>query len=262
MNIEVVGPGRAGGALAIAADRAGHDIVAINGRDQTSIDTLAGLVDTAKGTPDLRIIAVSDAAISDVAHTFATKPPVATVHVSGAVSVDALADIAATGADVGSFHPLQTLPDQLRGAGKLQGSWIGVTADEPLRGVLHVFAASLGCIPFDIADSEKPLYHAGAAAAANFTVASLALSQRLFAQAGVPFDAAHPLVDAAIANAFAIGSEAALTGPIVRGDTATVGAQIDAVAETGDANLEIFKAMLRATATLAGASEEMREVIA
>jgi predicted short-subunit dehydrogenase-like oxidoreductase (DUF2520 family) len=262
MNIEVVGPGRAGGALAIAADRAGHDIVAIDGRDRGSIDALADLVNMAEGAPDLRIIAVSDAAIADVANTLVNESPVATVHVSGAVSVDALAEIAASGADVGSFHPLQTLPDQLRGAEKLPGSWIGVTADEPLRGVLHTLARSLGCIPFDIADSDKALYHAGAAAAANFTLASLALAQRFLEHADVPFGAARPLVDAAITNAFAIGPEAALTGPIVRGDFETVGAQIDAVAATGETNLEIFKAMLRATATLTGASEEMGEVIA
>ena len=131
-----------------------------------------------------------------------------------------------------------------------------------MRGELHTLARSLGCTPFDIADSDKALYHAGAAAAANFTIASLALARRFLEQAGVPFGAAQPLVDAAIANAFAIGPEAALTGPIVRGDIETVGAQIDAVAATGETNLEIFKAMLRATATLTGASEEMREVIA
>jgi len=259
MNIEIVGPGRAGGALAIAARHAGHSVVSIRGRDSDRIDGIAAMVEITPGEPDLRIIAVSDSAIGDVAATCATRAPVATVHVSGAIGVDALAPIEAAGAAIGSFHPLQTLPDPQRGADALAGSWIGITSDEPLRSLLRDFALSLGCTPFDIADVDKPLYHAGAAAAANFTLASLGLSKRYMEHAGVPFEAVRPLVEAAVANAFAVGPEAALTGPVVRGDVATVRSQINAVAGIDEESAEAFKDMIRATAVFAGAPNDMLE---
>ncbi|MGI9584839.1 MAG: Rossmann-like and DUF2520 domain-containing protein [Acidimicrobiia bacterium] len=259
MNIEIIGPGRAGGALAIAAHRAGHRIVSIRGRDPKRINALDAIVMASPGPADLRIIAVSDRAISVVASSLATEPPVATVHVSGAIGVEALAPLAAAGASVGSFHPLQTFPDPARGADALAGSWIGITSDEPLRGVLGGLARSLGCTPFDVADVDKSLYHAGASAAANFTVASLGLSRRFLEQAGVPFEAVRPLVEAAVANAFAVGPKAALTGPIVRGDVETVRSQIDAVTAADGESVEAFKDMNRATAIFADAPPDLLE---
>lgn len=259
MNIEIVGPGRAGGALAIAAHRAGHQIVSIRGRDTERIEALSDMVAVTAAPIDLRIIAVSDRSISAVASSLATEPPVATVHVSGAIGVESLAPIAAEGASVGSFHPLQTFPDPGRGADALAGSWIGITSDEPLRSVLRDLARSLGCTPFDVADVDKSLYHAGASAAANFTVASLGLSRRFLEHAGVPFEAVRPLVEAAVANAFAVGPEAALTGPVVRGDVETVRSQIDAVAAVDGESVVAFKEMNRATAIYSDAPPDMLE---
>ncbi len=260
MLIELHGAGRAGGALAIAATRAGHAITSIESRDPASVEVLQGLVGVTGGPPDLRVIAVSDGVIGEVAGSLVDRPAVPTVHMSGAVPVDALGVLATAGAPVGSFHPLQTLPDPVTGADRLPGAWIAVTADEPLRATLHDLARSLGCVPFDLDDAVKPTYHAAAAAAANFTVAALGVAARLFAEAGVPFAAARPLVDAVVANAFALGPASALTGPIARGDTATVRAQLDAVARIEDV-AETFVDMARATARFASATDEVRKVI-
>ena len=83
---------------------------------------------------------------------------------------------------------------------------MAVTTDDDLLGDrLFALAASLGCHPFELVDEQKPLYHAAAAAAANFTLAALAISRRLFAAAGVDFAAAAPLIDAVVANAATMG---------------------------------------------------------
>jgi predicted short-subunit dehydrogenase-like oxidoreductase (DUF2520 family) len=260
MLIELHGAGRAGGALAIAASRAGHAITSIESRDVSSVQRLADMVDVVGGMPDLRVIAVSDSAIRDVAGPLADRPPVPTVHLSGAVPVDALAPLEAAGALVGSFHPLQTLPDAVTGADRLPGAWIAVTAPEPLRTVLRDLATSLGCTPFDLDDAVKATYHAGAAAAANFTLTALGVAERLFAEAGVPFAAARPLVEAVVANGFNLGPSAALTGPIARGDASTVRAQLDAVAALDDV-APIFVDLARATARFATATDEVRGTI-
>lgn len=258
MNIAIVGSGRAAGALAIAASRAGHSITSIDGRNQDAVSHLETLVDVTGGSPALRIVAVSDDAIDEMAAVIAELvDPIPTVHVSGAVPVTALDGVAATGAQTGSIHPLQTLPDAERGAAELEGSWMAVTADEPLRTLLHEFAASIGCQPFDLSDDVKPLYHAGAAAAANYTLTTLDLSLALFEAAGVPFEAAHPLIEAIIANAFELGPAGALTGPVARGDVSTVAAQVAAIRSRIPQAEQLFVDLTRSTARLAGTSDEI-----
>lgn len=262
MNIAIFGSGRAGGAIAIAASRSGHTITSIEGRNARSVSVLKSLVDVVAAVPDLRIVAVSDDAIPEVAAVIAEiADPVPTVHVSGAVPVDALAPIAAVGVQTGSMHPLQTLPDAQRGAARLDGAWMAITAEDPLRERLHDFAASLGCRPFDLGDDVKPLYHAAAAAAANYTLTTLDLSLALFEAAGVPFEAAHPLVEAIIANAFDLGPAGALTGPVARGDAATVARQLSAIRDRVPQAEQLFIDLTRSTARLAGTLDEIETVI-
>jgi predicted short-subunit dehydrogenase-like oxidoreductase (DUF2520 family) len=265
MRIALVGPGRAGTALAIAMQRAGHDIVAVAGRDPQRTAAVADRFDAAPltvGDPipavDLVIIAVRDGAIGDVARAIgdAVEEAGAVVHVSGATPVGVLEPIAASGTPTGSFHPLQTLPGPDAGSERLEGAWIAVTADEPLRSRLHELAESIGSRPFDLADDRKALYHAAASAAANFPVAALGIANDLFDAAGVPFAAAQPLVEAAVANAFEQGPQQALTGPVARGDRDTVAAQLRAVADAGRWP-DAFRDFVAATADFAGTTDEL-----
>jgi predicted short-subunit dehydrogenase-like oxidoreductase (DUF2520 family) len=262
MNIALYGTGRAAGALGIALTNAGHTIVGVHGRTQERTAATSALFDVTPGPVELRIIAVSDDAIEDVAYALADSADgVPAVHVSGAVSVAALDLIAETGSQVGSFHPLQTMPDPVTGADQLRGAWIGITADQPLHGTLCELAESMGCHPFSLSDGSKPLYHAAAAASANFVLAALTVSENLFDAAGVPFDAAKPLVDAIIENAFALGPRTALTGPIARGDIGTVARQLDAVRMGTPELYDQFVALARITAATAGTSDRFEGLL-
>src|SRR5690554_6147627 len=148
MDLVVIGAGRAGGSLARAATAAGHRVVGMLTRrpqhDHPALDW-----DEPLPGCDLVLVAVSDGAITDVAERLAPRwnPETPAVHVSGFMPVSALAPIAARGAAVGSFHPLQTLPDPERGAAALAGAWAAVTAAEPLAGLLEELARSLGMRP-------------------------------------------------------------------------------------------------------------------
>jgi predicted short-subunit dehydrogenase-like oxidoreductase (DUF2520 family) len=270
MRIVIVGPGRAGLALGLAAAGAGHEVVAVVGRDGDHAGPGAALVGStplALGDPlpdnDLVVIATRDGDIAEVAAALAASPgPItAAVHMSGLASVGALDPLAGSGVAVGSLHPLQTLPTPEAGAIRLPGSWVAVTAGEPLAATLRDLAESLGTHPFDLADGAKPLYHAGAAAAANVPLASLTIAADLFTAARVPVAAARPLVEAAVANAFEMGPRAALTGPVVRGDAATVSAQLDAVAGATPEWLDGFCAQVALLARIAGRGDEFIEVL-
>ncbi|MCG8592635.1 MAG: DUF2520 domain-containing protein [Proteobacteria bacterium] len=256
----LVGPGRAGLSVAIALTGAGHQLAAVAARDLRSAEAATarlGGLPVLLGEPmppaSLVLIAVRDEAITPVAQALTGSEIAAAAHLSGLAGLGALAPLASAGAAVGSFHPLQTLPDPDLGARRLSGAWVAVDADsDSLRGELRRLAESIGAIPFDVAPEARATYHAAAAAAANFPLAALSMAEDLFVAAGVPFDAARPLVEAVIANAFEVGPRAALTGPVARGDAATVEAQLEAVRRYAPEWDRAFRAFVDALAEMSG----------
>ena len=256
--------------LAMAFAAAGHDIVAVVGRTAESAEHGAALVGSTAltlddGLPpaDLLIISVRDGLIGSIAGALAERQPEAgaAIHVSGLTSVDALAPLAAIGISTGAFHPLQTLPTPEAGAARLRGAHIAVTADLPLREELGDLARDIGATPFLLDDDAKPLYHAAAAAAANFPLGVLSIAQDLFTEAGVPWEAARPLVEAVVANAFDLGPRAALTGPVARGDVGTVAAQLRAVRTQYPAWKVDFARFIEMLARLTGRAVEFEAVL-
>ncbi len=270
MNLLLAGPGRAGRSLFLRAAAVGHEVTGVVGRNPAAVASAAADLgapalawDAVLPAGDLLVIAVRDDAIAEVAAHLAplAAKVTAAVHLSGLTPVAALAPLAETCA-IGSFHPLQTLPDAEAGAARLAGAWMGVTSDDDLLSDdLFRLARSLGGHPFELPDGAKALYHAAAAAAANYPLAALAMSQRLFTEAGVPFEAAGPLVRAVVDNAFEFGPVAALTGPIVRGDVGTVAGQRAAVEASAPELVEDFLAFGRAVARVAGTTERFGEVL-
>lgn len=254
MDLVIVGAGRAGGALAIAARSAGHTIAGVVTRRPTQLGP-AHAWDSPLPPADLVIVAVSDDAIADVAHRLAPvwHDAVPAVHVSGFVPVASLEAIASLGAPTGSLHPLQTLPDPNAGASALTGAWSAVTtAHADLASLLDQFAISLGMRPFRLADDVKGLYHAAAAAGANYVVEVLAVAADLLDAAGVRPEVLEPLTRQVVDNVFALGAGAALTGPVARGDLATVAGQMKAAASVSPALGRQFEWLTRATADRVG----------
>ena len=253
MDIIIAGPGRAGGALALAAAEAGHNIVGVVSRsgamakDFSQFDYEAPLP-----RADLLVVAVRDSYISEAASRLAPFAIgiASAVHLSGFGSVGLLSPLEIAGVGTGSFHPLQTLPSPTEGARALAGSWVAVTAGSGLRETLRTFAASLEMTPFDLTDDQKPAYHAAASAASNFVVAALGVAERLFAQVGVPFEAARPLTERIVANTYSMGSLASLTGPIAREDWPTVAGQTAAAHTLGLG--KAYVGLATATAVVAG----------
>ena len=186
--------------------------------------------------PDLVLLCVPDSAIRDVAAEIAPGPWVA--HVSGATSLSALAP------HVRRFgvHPLQTFT-RARGPEQLDGAWAAVTAetdDARTRGLW--LAGRLGLRPFELRDESRILYHAGAAMASNYLVTLHRLASRLFEQAGAPPEALLPLMRRTIDNGFE------LTGPIARGDWATVDAHLAAIHEAAPEIELVYRALAQVTA--------------
>jgi len=269
VEVILAGPGRAGLSLALALTGARHRLCGVLAR---SLDGLEAAASALPGVPwldwheplpaaDLLVIAVDDGAIAEVAQRLAPQAGA----VRGAVHLSGLTPVAALGAlacPTGSFHPLQTLPNPRDGAARLRGAWVAITApDDALFHRLVELAQSMGCRPFALADDRKALYHAAASAAANYPVAVLAVARRLFEAAGVGFGVAEPLIRAAVENALALGPEAALTGPVARGDAGTVAAQLEAVRHGVPDLAEAFAALARTAARIAGTEAIIDEAL-
>jgi predicted short-subunit dehydrogenase-like oxidoreductase (DUF2520 family) len=185
---------------------------------------------------DLVLLCVPDRAIADVAAAVGPGPWVA--HVSGATTLDALAPHVRRF----SLHPLQTFT-RARGPEQLDGAWAAVTAEtQEAADVAYELAELLGLRAFPLADDARPLYHAGAAMAANYLVALRRAAGRLLEAAGAPPEALEPLMLRTIENGFE------LTGPIARGDWETVERHREAIRAAAPELGPMYDALAEVTA--------------
>ena len=185
--------------------------------------------------PDLVLLCVPDQAIASVARSLPLGPWIA--HVSGATP---LASLAPHRRRFG-LHPLQTFV-RGRGADQLDGAWAALTGESAeALDVARWLAGELGLRAFTIDDSRRALYHAGAAIASNFLVTVYRVASRAVAAAGAPPEALVPLMQRTIDNGFE------LTGPIARGDWATVEAHLEALRRDLPEIEPLYRALADAT---------------
>lgn len=252
----LAGPGRAGSSLALALVAAGWRAGGVTGRSVDAASTRAAVarlgcppVDAAalgRGA-QLVLIATPDAAVDAVAAEIAggLEPGALVVHCAGARGLEALAPIRVARPDVeiGALHPLQTFA--AADPARLAGAWAAVAGPPAVAEV----AIELGLRPFVVPDARRPAYHAAAVVASNHVVALLGQVTRIAEAARVPVEAFWPLVETTVANVEARGAAAALTGPVARGDHATVAAHL---AEIDDAERDAYRAMALAALALTG----------
>jgi predicted short-subunit dehydrogenase-like oxidoreductase (DUF2520 family) len=184
----------------------------------------------------LVLLCVPDAAIAEVARSIEVGPWVA--HVSGATLLGALDPHTRRF----SIHPLQTLAPG-GGAEQLDGAYAAVTAEtSDAQERARWLAEILGLVPFDLADDARTLYHAGAVIASNYLVTLYRSAASLFEEAGAPPEALVPLMRRTIENGFQ------LTGPIARGDWATVDAHLAALHREHPDLEPMYRVLAEATA--------------
>jgi predicted short-subunit dehydrogenase-like oxidoreductase (DUF2520 family) len=229
-SLAIVGQGRLGTALAAALREADRPVEGPLGRGADA----AGA--------DAVLLCVPDDQIAPAARLIAPGRLVG--HCSGATGLDALASYEAF-----SMHPLMTVTAagaRFAGAG---AAIAGATprALELARGL----ANALGMRPVEIADADRAAYHASASIASNFLITLEAAAERLGATAGADRELLVPLVRATVENWAALGPERALTGPVARGDEATLARQRAAIAERTPDLLPLFDALVESTRGLA-----------
>jgi predicted short-subunit dehydrogenase-like oxidoreductase (DUF2520 family) len=245
--LTVVGPGRAGGSIALAARAAGVD-VSVAGRDPSPRDIDGRCV----------LLCVPDAAIADACATLAASggTPDTVGHVSGATTLEPLREAKAS-AGTFSLHPLQTIPNSET---SLAGAHAAVSGDSGATLALaEGLARKLGMHPFRVAEEDRASYHAAASIASNFLVTLEQSAADLLSRIGVedPREVLAPLVRRSLENWIEQGP-AALTGPIARGDRVTVERHREALRRSDPALLAMYDVMADRTAGLGSAPEAVR----
>ena len=238
----IIGPGRAGAALARALTAVGWPVDGPHGRDQEPSARAA-----AAAGVGLLVIATRDAEVAEVAGSVRPVAGTTVAHLSGLLGLDALEPHERRAV----IHPLVSLPDPEVGTRLLgEGAWFGLRSSSPEAGeTARAVVAALGGRSFTVPEAERARYHAAAAMAANHLVALLAQAERVGATAGVPPEALVDLARGALENAARLGPRRALTGPVARGDWGTVAAHLEALAP-GDR--PAYRALASEAARLAG----------
>lgn len=264
-RIGVIGAGRVGAVLAAALRDAGHHVVAASGESpasRTRIETM--LPQAAVGDPravaeaaDLLLLTVPDDAlvgvVSDLVDAQVLRTGHVVVHTSGRHGVTVLAPASELGAVTIALHPAMTFTGTDIDVDRLPTCVFGVTtADDASAAIARQLVRELGATMTVVPEHERARYHAALAHGANHLVTLVTQAMGLLRQAGSedPAGMLRPLLQAALDNALAYG-DAALTGPVVRGDVATVAAHVDALADSPAPTFDAYRSMARATAELA-----------
>jgi predicted short-subunit dehydrogenase-like oxidoreductase (DUF2520 family) len=260
LKVGVVGAGRVGAVLAAALRRAGHEVVGAAGESDASHRRIAALlpgVSTMKPTDvarasDLLLLTVPDDMLDNVVSMMAASGAIRegqyVVHTSGRHGLAVLEPARLVGARILAIHPAMTFTGTEVDIDRLAGTVFGLTTGKAEREFAESLVADLGGRPTWVPEEMRTLYHAGLAHGANHLVTLVTEAMEILSASGVddPAGTLRPLLAAALDNALDQG-DAALTGPIVRGDVGTVRAHLADLQANAPQSVPSYVALGRAT---------------
>jgi predicted short-subunit dehydrogenase-like oxidoreductase (DUF2520 family) len=253
LKIGFIGAGTVGSALAVRLRRRNYNVAAVTSRSLSSARRLAEMVDSAvvysspqevADVSGLVFITTPDDAIPVIVDQVRWHQGQFVVHCSGADSLDVLEPARIVGAQVGSFHPLQTFASIQKAIDNLPGSTFALEAEGFLLEVLKEMALSLEGRSIKLGAGDKAAYHTAAVMTSNYLVTLVKLATDLWGSFGIPRDQAIlallPLLKGTLNNLENLSVPNALTGPIARGDIGTVQIHLNTLKETAPAILPAY----------------------
>jgi predicted short-subunit dehydrogenase-like oxidoreductase (DUF2520 family) len=215
---------------------------------------------------DLLLLAVPDDILAGLVHGLAEAGAIGRgqiiAHTSGAHGLAVLGPAVIAGARPLALHPAMTFTGSAADLDRLRaGISFGVTAPDDLRAFATRLVADLGGFVEWVPEAARPLYHAALAHGANHLSTLVNEAMDRLREAGVvhPERVLGPLLHASLANTLALG-DAALTGPIARGDAGTVAKHVATIGATAPDSLPVYLALARRTADRAIASGRLRAI--
>lgn len=275
-DIGIVGAGRVGAVLGAALRRAGHRILGVSAVSDASRERAARLL---PGIPVLEVhdvvrqsnvvvLAVPDDAleplVAGLVATGAVRPGQVLVHTSGAHGIGVFDAAAPLGIVPLALHPAMTFTGTTLDLDRLPECRFGVTAPRSAEPIAQALVMELGAEPVWVEEEDRATYHCALAHGSNHLVTLVSQAMSLLRDAGVqePARLLEPLLSAALANTLQ-SADAALTGPVSRGDVGTVAGHLDVLGEASDPDvLPAYRAMALATAQRAQRTGRLRADLA
>jgi predicted short-subunit dehydrogenase-like oxidoreductase (DUF2520 family) len=265
ISIGFIGTGRVANTLARALHNAGFEVVAVASRTIESAQRLADVIPGCRAMPNqqavvdaamLVFLTVPDDAIEPLASSLRWRGDMAAVHCSGATEISALAVAAEAGAQTGGFHPLHAFADPLVALANLPGCAVAIEADEPLFGRLNALADALQLRPLRLPPGSRAIYHLSGSFAASFIDGLLheaveLWQQRLGVSREQALAALLPLARGTLDSIARMGTVAALTGPISRGDAGTVERHFEALRHDHSQTLKLYALLAQRSLAMA-----------
>jgi len=253
-TIGFIGAGTVGTALAVRLSQKGCQVLVVSSRSLSSAQKLAGLVanchicriaQEVADAAELVFITTPDDVIPKIASEISWRAGQDVIHCSGAHSIDILEPARQRGANIGSFHPLQTFAGVNEAIDNLPGSTFCLEAEEPLLSMLKELASMLNGDWVELKPGDKVPYHVAAVFVSNYLVTLVKLALDLWQGFGVPpkeaTKALLPLLRGTVNNIANIGVPNCLTGPIARGDLGTVSKHLSALEARDSLTLSTYK---------------------
>lgn len=275
-TLSIIGCGKLGRSLGLLWHRSGHDprgfvLHDILNRSAASAQQACDFIGAGKAAlsfndlrpADVFLIAAGDDQITACCNALAAAGKLQAgsivFHCSGALSSLELASASAAGAAVASIHPIRSFAAPQQVADSFAGTWCGSEGDPDALMILGPAFEAIGAQLVAIERDQKALYHAAAVFASNYLVTLIDVAQQAYVAAGIAPELAlkliAPLLSESAANAFRLGPAAALTGPIARGDLATVARQTQALQQWRPQLAGLYEQFAAVTSELASRKE-------
>ena len=275
LDVGVVGTGRAGSVLGAALKRAGHNIQACTAVSDISKlraeSLLPGVpitsIEAAVRDRDLILLTVPDDVLGQVvnglAATNAVSPGTFVMHASGRYGIEILSALTEQGCLPLALHPVMTFTGTSIDLNRLSECPFGITTVQTLRPVAETLVVEIGGEPIWVPEENRGLYHAALTFGANNLMTLVTQTTELLEAAGItnPESLVAPLLGASLDNALRNG-DAAITGPVARGDANTVREHLRVLADFDPAVTQAYRAMSRLTAIRALASGTLQSHLA
>lgn len=264
LRVGVIGAGRVGAVLAAALRAAGYQVAAVAGESaasRTRIETLLPGVPVLKPTAvaracDLLLLTVPDDALDNVVRMLVASGAIRSgqlvIHTSGRHGVDVLQPVVEIGAHAVAMHPAMTFTGTDIDLERLAGCVFGITCGPAERPAVEQLAGDLSARSMWLDEADRGRYHVALAHGANHLVTLVGQAMQLLRSSGAqdPSAVLRPLLTAALDNVLSYG-EAALTGPVVRGDLETIASHLATLSTAPRDVVESYVVLARATANSA-----------
>ena len=290
LSVGIISAGRVGTALGVALERADHVVVACSAVSHASLqraerrlpDTAVLPVHDVAGRAELLLLAVPDSelpsVVSGLAATHSVRPGTIVAHTSGAKGIAVLSPLTEQDCVPLAIHPAMTFTGSDEDIARLPDTCFGITAaDDVGYAIGQSLVLEIGGEPFRVREDARMLYHAALAHASNHVVTlvldavealraavwgSELLGQELVGDqpGGLAERVVGPLARASLENALQRG-QAALTGPVARGDAGAVAEHLLALGEVNPELAQAYRANSLRTAQRAHAPEEVFTVL-